>query len=278
MGSAKNIAPMGTSMQSESPMDNISPSPMSAPMSNNNYNYAPYEHKQNESVDSSISAQSAQSYNNNYNNNFNYNQPQSQPPSAYSAYNNANKQPMPKRTRQLSEGMGPQTGAPEVVGDISSWKAQQAQNEIAEQKYQQQNAYPNLHDGVPQTGADPNLRLNQSRTSVSGQQIMQQHQQYDNNYNPLLQQQNVGNNNGNEIIPSSISAYNPNAPPLEESSSSDDDLNDLVNGNAFKQPKEATPELIAPSEHKKEDENQKGIAIERNEDKQKQKDENEESE
>ena len=62
---------------------------------------------------------------------------------------------MPKRTRQPSEGQGPRTGAPEVVGDISSWKAQQIQNEN-EQKYHQQqqndNAYPNLSDGAPQTG------------------------------------------------------------------------------------------------------------------------------
>merc|ERR1712048_1020441 len=93
------------------------------------------EHKQNESMDSSFSAHSVQSAPS-YNHNYNYNhmqQTNEPPPSAYGAYNAS--QSLPQRSRQLSEGL-PKTGAPEVVGDISSWKAQQKQNE--EQKYNQQ--------------------------------------------------------------------------------------------------------------------------------------------
>merc|ERR1712228_520210 len=176
-----------------------------------------------------------------------------------------------------------------IVGDISSWKAQQNENE---QKYQQQqqqndyNAYPKLSDGAPQTGGAYNPRLHQSRTSATGQQ----HPQFNaisgiqNNYNrkqsyehnPILQ--SAANDNQNEIIPSSISAYNPNVPAPnvpEESSSSDDDLNDLVNGNAFKQnePKQSEEDINADDkiqneandqkqkeeEEKKEDDNEKKV-------------------
>merc|ERR1712228_954434 len=199
---------MGSQLNHAQSANNMMATSVSSEPSNNN-NYNDHEHKQNESMDSSFSAQSTQSApsynNNNYNNNYN----QQPPPSAYSTFN-ASKS-LPKRSRQLSEGQGPRTGAPEIVGDISSWKAQQNENE---QKYQQQqqqndyNAYPKLSDGAPQTGGAYNPRLHQSRTSATGQQ----HPQFNaisgiqNNYNrkqsyehnPILQ--SAANDNQNEII------------------------------------------------------------------------------
>ena len=81
------------------------------------------------------------------------------PPSAMSVYNasQSSYNPTPKHqshvSNKLSEGHGPSTGI--VVGDISSWKAQQQQEH--EQKYdnqyngqyqnQNQNQYPDLGNG-----------------------------------------------------------------------------------------------------------------------------------
>merc|ERR1719162_2342124 len=87
-----------------------------------------------------------------------------------------------------TEGVA-KTGQPEVVGDISSWKAQQQQQQQQqvddEQKYHHQQAYPDLNglqaqtpptvysksDGIPSTGSGGGGGLMQSRTSATGKQL-----------------------------------------------------------------------------------------------------------
>jgi len=195
---------------------------------------------------SGVSAQSAPTYNN-----YHYSQ-QQPPPSAMASYNDNKYQPRHRPLMSRMEGAAPVTGQPEVVGDISDYQHRKQQ----EEQKQNNSVYPSLQpihpkqpseDGYHGTGAGYVPALSQSRTSGTGQQLSGIDQSQP---GPQGNQYSVGRNNQDQsnrlhsaadepqtIIPSSISAYNPNMPAPtvpEESSSDDDDLNDLMSGNVLK--------------------------------------------